>query len=92
MICLATEPGLLANPITEPSASDHRPIETFDWPDPPESPIDPDVPRLFWRGIVAHWPLKSRQQWGDRANQLQDQGLDWKMAELRAFEEQFSRT
>ncbi len=44
-------------------------------------------PGLFWRAIVARWPLDRRQRWGDRANELQDAGFDWREAERVAFEE-----
>jgi hypothetical protein len=43
--------------------------------------------RLPWRSVVARWPIDRRQRWGDRANQLQDAGLDWREAERIAFDE-----
>jgi hypothetical protein len=40
-----------------------------------------------WRSVVARWSIDRRQKWGDRANQLQDAGLGWKVAERIAFHE-----
>jgi hypothetical protein len=68
-----------------------RPIATLDWPESVESSPTSTITRLFWRGIVANWSLKSRQEWGDLANQLQDGGLDWKTAERTAFEQIMER-
>jgi hypothetical protein len=49
---------------------------------------EPETPsRLFWRVSVARWRIDRRQRWGNRANELQDAGLDWKEAERVAFEE-----
>jgi hypothetical protein len=42
---------------------------------------------LPWRSVVARWPIDRRQRWGDRANKLQDAGLDWREAERAAFDE-----
>jgi hypothetical protein len=53
--------------------------------------VEPSPPKprtgLFWRPIVARWSLDRRQFWGDRANELQDAGFDWKEAERVAYEE-----
>lgn len=68
-----------------------RQVATLDWPQNDELETKPTLTRLFWRGIVAQWPLASRQAWGDRANELQDNGLDWKTAERKAFEEAMKR-
>ncbi len=43
--------------------------------------------RLPWRATVGSWPIELRQRWGDRANALQDGGLEWHEAERVAFEE-----
>ncbi len=106
MICLATGPDLLTDPITatatlNPFAPDveisdepaeelplwrSRPIDKLDWPEPTDLAPPSTISRLFWRGIIARWPLDGRQQWGDLANRLQDSGLDWMTAERRAFE------
>jgi hypothetical protein len=42
---------------------------------------------LPWRSVVSRWPIARRQEWGDRANRLQDAGLEWKEAERLAFDE-----
>lgn len=57
------------------------------WDEPAKATEPEPCTRLFWRATVAQWPIPRRQGWGDRANDLQDAGLDWKEAELRAFEE-----
>src|SRR5262245_17637753 len=50
---------------------------------------EPDLSRaaLGHRFALACWPVEWRQKWGERANALQDQGLDWRAAELKAFNE-----
>ncbi len=68
-----------------------RQVATLDWPEKDELETMPTLTRLFWRGIVAQWSLEARQSWGDRANELQDHGLDWKTAERKAFEEAMKR-
>jgi hypothetical protein len=40
-----------------------------------------------YRSIVATWPNSTRAEWGKRANAYEDEGLDWKEAELKAFSE-----
>lgn len=42
---------------------------------------------LAYRGVVAGWPLESRERWGLRANELEDAGLSWRDAETQAFVE-----
>jgi len=42
---------------------------------------------LAYRGVVAGWSLESREQWGRRANELEDTGLAWRDAETQAFVE-----
>lgn len=111
MGCLANAPmpGLLNEPIVEPSPDLSAPDETSfgpeesslvdlplwysvlvaprTWDEPVEN-VTTQVPsRLFWRASVAQWPLDRRQRWGDRANELQDDGFGWKDAERVAFEE-----
>ncbi len=51
-----------------------------------EERLDASSP-LPWRSLVADWPIELRQLWGDRANALQDDGLDWREAERIAFAE-----
>lgn len=43
--------------------------------------------RRSYREDLARWPLRWRERWGRRANALEDQGLSWRAAELRAFAE-----
>ncbi|MHC5542267.1 hypothetical protein ACYOEI_28930 [Singulisphaera rosea] len=51
------------------------------WNDlPPPSPTP-------WRATIAEWPIPLRERWGRRANQLEDEGHDWREAERLAFEE-----
>lgn len=40
-----------------------------------------------WRTTLADWPREQRERWGRRANQLEDEGHDWREAERLAFEE-----
>ncbi len=42
---------------------------------------------LAYRGVVAGWPVEWREQWGLRANELEDSGLPWRDAETQAFVE-----
>jgi hypothetical protein len=42
---------------------------------------------LAYRGVVAGWPVEWREQWGLRANVLEDSGLSWRDAETQAFVE-----
>jgi hypothetical protein len=57
------------------------------WDEPLQATETESCSRLFWRPTVARWPIDRRQAWGDRANALQDAGLNWKEAERTAFEE-----
>lgn len=62
------------------SAEAFRSFEpALDFPSPSSWP--PRDPRL------AKWPLKRRRRWGERANALEDAGLDWREAEQQAFQE-----
>jgi hypothetical protein len=36
---------------------------------------------------VAGWPIEWREQWGLRANELEEAGLSWRDAETQAFVE-----
>jgi len=36
---------------------------------------------------LAEWLIERRQRWGERANALEDAGLDWREAEQQAFQE-----
>lgn len=66
-----------------------RPVE------PPAAPAPPPPPPVFhplaYRGVVAGWPLESRELWGRRANDLEDAGLSWRDAETQAFVEIWRR-
>jgi hypothetical protein len=42
---------------------------------------------LAYRGIVGGWPVHWREQWGRRANDLEETGLSWRDAEAQAFVE-----
>ena len=42
---------------------------------------------LAYRGVVAEWPIEWREQWGRRANDLEESGLSWRDAETQAFVE-----
>jgi hypothetical protein len=56
-----------------------RPVET-------SSPA-PVFHPLAYRGVVAEWPVEWREQWGRRANALEESGLSWRDAETQAFVE-----
>ena len=42
---------------------------------------------LAYRDVVAGWPVHWREQWGRRANDLEETGLSWRDAEAQAFVE-----
>src|SRR6516165_9244508 len=42
---------------------------------------------LAYRGVVANWPIEWREQWGRKANSLEESGLSWRDAETQAFVE-----
>jgi hypothetical protein len=41
--------------------------------------------------VVADWPVDWREQWGRRANELEETGLSWRDAEAQAFVEVWHR-
>lgn len=43
--------------------------------------------RRSYRQSLARWPIKWRERWGRRANALEDLGMSWREAEIRAFSE-----
>jgi hypothetical protein len=45
---------------------------------------DPTFP---YRTALANWPDEWRERWGHRANSLEEEGLSWQDAEVRAFAE-----
>lgn len=49
-------------------------------------PASVATPRLPWRSELANWPVAWRERWGRRANQLEDEGHDWRESERMAFE------
>ena len=53
-------------------------------PDPTSPPV---FHPLAYRNVVAEWPLEFREQWGRRANALEESGLSWRDAESQAFVE-----
>jgi hypothetical protein len=44
-----------------------------------------------YRRVLANWPDEWREQWGRRANALEDGGLSWRDAEAQAFVEVLSQ-
>jgi hypothetical protein len=42
---------------------------------------------LAYRRVVGGWPVEWREQWGRRANALEENGLSWRDAETQAFVE-----
>ena len=46
-----------------------------------------EVHPLAYRGVIAGWPVFWREQWGRRANELEETGLSWRDAEAQAFVE-----
>jgi hypothetical protein len=53
-----------------------------------QSPSPPPIFHpLAYRGVVANWPIEWREQWGRRANSLEEGGLSWRDAETQAFVE-----
>ena len=53
----------------------------------PEITSPPVFHPLAYRGVVADWPIEFREQWGRRANALEESGLSWRDAETQAFVE-----
>lgn len=44
-----------------------------------------------YRRVLANWPDEWREQWGHRANALEESGLSWRDAETQAFVEVWNR-
>jgi hypothetical protein len=44
-----------------------------------------------YRRVLANWPDEWREQWGLRANALEENGLSWRDAEAQAFVEVWNR-
>ena len=54
---------------------------------PDGRPPAPTFHPLAYRSVVAGWPVKFRELWGRRANELEETGLSWRDAETQAFVE-----
>ncbi|WP_406699149.1 hypothetical protein V5E97_09745 [Singulisphaera sp. Ch08] len=75
--------GLLKSEAKSPA---ERPTSSLDATNS-ESPQQ-NVPFHSWPPRpkqLASWPLKKRERWGRRANQLEDEGLGWRTAEHKAY-------
>jgi hypothetical protein len=85
---LAHKPALLALLVRADDRSDPPGPPASEPPGPPgsDTPGPPPADRS-WRRIVALWPVEWRERWGRRANELQDGGEPWDMAEWIAFNE-----
>ncbi len=44
-----------------------------------------------YRRVLGNWPDEWREQWGLRANALEESGLSWRDAEAQAFVEVWNR-
>ena len=53
----------------------------------PHTALATEIKPLPYRMVLANWPDNWRERWGLRANQLEDEGLGWRDAEVRAFVE-----
>ncbi len=53
----------------------------------PSRTSPPTFHPLAYRSVVAEWPVEWREQWGHRANALEEKGLSWRDAETQAFVE-----
>jgi hypothetical protein len=74
--------------LAEPPASATAENSETTRPRPVESSSPPPVFHpLAYRGVVAQWPIVWREQWGRRANELEESGLTWRDAETQAFVE-----
>ncbi|SIN69775.1 hypothetical protein SAMN05444166_0205 [Singulisphaera sp. GP187] len=64
--------GLLKSEATSPAEHSTSSLgATHSWPPRPKQ--------------LASWSLEKRELWGRRANQLEDEGLDWRAAEQQAY-------
>ncbi len=68
---LPPEPEVSADALPDIAAA---PVESQRVPEPPPC-----------RMALARWPDEWRERWGRRANELEDEGLNWYEAESRAF-------
>ncbi len=85
-------------PCEDEDVADQNPAESFSAP-VSEVPVaagqsserassaPPVFHPLAYRGVVANWPIEWREQWGRRANSLEEDGLTWRDAETQAFVE-----
>jgi hypothetical protein len=70
-----------------PAESSSEKIATTESSLPQPASPPPIFHPLAYRGVVANWPIEWREQWGQRANSLEDGGLAWRDAETQAFVE-----
>ncbi len=75
---VAVEPS--PDPVPESATGSRRRSVETTYPAPVFHP-------LAYRGVVADWPVVWREQWGRRANALEESGLNWRDAETQAFVE-----
>ena len=68
-----------------PAASETETVSRRRSAEVPSSP--PIFHPLAYRGVVAGWSVEWREQWGRRANELEESGLSWRDAETQAFVE-----
>lgn len=57
-------------------------------PTKPTEPLDLEGVEFTpdqWRSVVGSWPIPRRERWGKLANRYEDEGIDWKSAEMQAF-------
>jgi hypothetical protein len=72
----------------EPSSGSPSELSPSLEPNSPQVASSPPVFHpLAYRGVVANWPIEWREQWGQRANSLEESGLTWRDAETQAFVE-----
>jgi hypothetical protein len=68
-----------APPAPPSSLERTRPAGPDGWGPPPAD--------RWWREAIGLWPVEWRERWGRRANELQDHGRPWDLAEWIAFRE-----
>ena len=77
------EPPARSSGFRRPSKSPSGAQERLAAPRPQTPVFHP----LAYRSVVADWPVDWREQWGRRANELEETGLSWRDAETQAFVE-----
>lgn len=66
-----------------PKSSGPNPEKASTGTRPPAPAFHP----LAYRSVVADWPIAWREEWGRRANELEESGVPWRDAETQAFVE-----